>query len=63
MDICNLSNEEFKDLLQKMLKELGRRKDGHSETFNKVENIKKIQTKLKNNWNFKKYTRKISTAD
>ena len=49
MNICNLSNKEFKDLLQKMLKELGRRKDGHSETFNKVENIKKIQTKLKNN--------------
>ena len=48
-EINNLSDEEFKALIIKMLTELGNSKDKHSESFNKeLENIKKNQSELKN---------------
>ena len=42
--INNLPNKEFKALVIRMLTELGKRTDEHSENFNKKqENIKKKQ--------------------
>ena len=44
MEISNLYNKEFKVMIIKMLSELRRRMDEHSEKFNKeLENIKKNQ--------------------
>ena len=41
MEIRNLYNEKFKVVIIKMITELGRRMDEHSENFNKeLENIK-----------------------
>ena len=52
MEISNLPIKEFKVIVIKMISELGRRMDGHSEKFDKaLENIKKKQTKLKNTIN------------
>ena len=52
MKINNLLDKEFKAMVIKMLTELRRRMDEHSENFNKeIENIRKYQTevtKLKN---------------
>ena len=49
MEISKLSHKEFKVMIIKMLKELRRRMDEHSEKFNReLENIKKNQTELKN---------------
>ena len=49
MEISTLSNEEFKVMIVKMLRELGRRMNRQSEKFNKMlENIRKNETKLKN---------------
>ena len=49
MEINNLLDKEFKLMIIKILRELRRRMNGHSEKFNKVlENIRKNQTKLKN---------------
>ena len=50
-EISNLPNKEFKVIIKKMLTELRRRIEEHSEKFNKkLENIdiKKNQTELKN---------------
>ena len=53
MEINNLPDKEFKLMIIKMLNELGRRIDKHSEKFNReLENIKKNQTAEEyNNWN------------
>lgn len=52
IEISDLPNKEFKILVIKILTELGRRMNEHSENFNKeTENIRKYQTevtKLKN---------------
>ena len=49
MEIGSLPNKEFKVMIIKMIKELGRRIDEQSEKFNKaVEDTKKNQTELKN---------------
>ena len=49
MEISKLSHEEFKVMIIKMLRELGRRMNRHSEKFNKMlENIRKNETELKN---------------
>ena len=45
MEISNLPDKEFKVMVIKMVTELGRRVDEHSENFNKErENIRKYQT-------------------
>ena len=36
MDVCNLPDKEFKVMVTKMLTELRRRTDEHSENFNKT---------------------------
>ena len=47
--INNLPDKEFKALVIRMLTELGKRIDKHSENFNQeLENIKKNQSELKN---------------
>ena len=44
MKINNLLDKEFKEMVIKMLTELGRRMDDHSENFNKeIENTRKYQ--------------------
>ena len=49
MDIGNLPEKEFKALVIRMLTELGKRIDEHSENFNKeLENIKNNQSEVKN---------------
>ena len=54
VEISNLPDKEFKVMIIKMLNELGRRMNEHSDKFNKeLENIKKNQTEMK-----KKYTRR-----
>ena len=48
-EVNNLSDEEFKTLVIRMLTEFRRRIEKHSENFNKeLENIKKNQSELKN---------------
>ena len=48
-EMSSLHNEELKVMIIKMLTELGRRMDEHSENFNKeLENIKKNKSELKN---------------
>ena len=48
----NLPDKEFKVMIIKMLNELRRRMDEHSEKFNKqLENINKNQTELNNTIN------------
>ena len=49
METSNLPNKVFKKMITKMLNELRRRMDEHSENFNEeLENIKKDQTEMKN---------------
>ena len=49
MEISNLPDKEFKEMVIKMLTKLGRRMEEHSENFNKeLENIRKNQSELKN---------------
>ena len=49
MEISKLSHEEFKVMIIKMLRELGRRMNRHSEKFNKMlENIRENETEFKN---------------
>ena len=44
MEISNLPDKEFKEMVIKMLTKLGRRMEEHSENFNKeLENIRKNQ--------------------
>lgn len=44
----NLPDKEFKSIVIRLLTKLGKRTDGHCETFNKeLENIKKNQEELK----------------
>ena len=44
MEVSNLPDKDFKVMVIKMLIELGRRIDEHSENFNKeMENIRKYQ--------------------
>ena len=52
VEVNNLPDKEFKVMIIKMLNELRRRMDEHSEKFNKeLENIKKNQTaKEYSNW-------------
>ena len=58
MEISNLPDKEFKVTITKMLNELRRRMDEHSEKFKK-ESIKKNQTELKNTIiEIKKYNRR-----
>ena len=47
VEINSLSDKDFKVMIIKMLNELGKRIDEHSEKF-KRENIEKNQTELKN---------------
>ena len=48
LEIGNLPNKEFKVMILKMIKELRRRMDEHSEKFNKeLEDIENNQTDLK----------------
>ena len=57
VEIDNLSNKEFKVMIIKMIKELGRRMDEHSEKFYKaLESIKKKQIEPKNTITEMKYT-------
>ena len=47
MQLSNLPDKKFKVLFIKMLTELGRRIDEHSENFNKdIENIRKYKTEV-----------------
>ena len=47
-EISSLPDKEFKVMVKKMLTELGRRMDEHSENFsNETENIRKCQTEVK----------------
>ena len=61
-ELSNLPEKEFKVIVIKMLTELGRRIDEHSENFNKaMENIRKYQidvTQLKSIIT-EKYTRRV----
>ena len=52
MEISNLPDKELKVMVIKMLTELGRRMEEHSENFNKeLENIRKpIRAEKYNNW-------------
>ena len=57
VEIGKLPDKEFKVMIIKMIKELGRRMDEHSEKINKeLEDVKKNQTG-EYNWN-EKYTRR-----
>ena len=48
MEISRLSSEEFKVMIMKMLRELGRRMNRHREKFNKrLENTRKNETAFK----------------
>ena len=48
VEISNLPNKQLKVMILKMLNELRRRMDKHSEKFNQeLENIKRNQTELK----------------
>ena len=48
MEISRLSSEEFKVMIMKMLRELGRRMNRQREKFNKrLENIRKNETAFK----------------
>ena len=50
MKIINLPDKEFKEMVIKMLVKLRRRREKHSENFNKeleLENIRKNQSQLK----------------
>ena len=47
MELSNLPDKELKVMVTKMLTELGRRMDEHSENFNKEKNnIRKYQTEV-----------------
>ena len=64
MDVSNIPDKEFKVIVIKMITELGRRMDRHSENFNKeMENIRKYQieiTELKRTiTELKKYIRSV----
>ena len=64
METCNLPDEEFKVMVIKMLTELGRRVNGHSEekVNTERENIRKYQRevrKLNNIITTEKYTREV----
>ena len=67
MELSNLPDKELKVMVTKMLTELGRRMDEHSENFNKEKNnIRKYQTEvtgLKNTITELKNILGISTAD
>ena len=45
IEISNLPNKEFKVIIIKMPKELGRRMDGQSENFNRVREYKEEQNR------------------
>ena len=61
VELSNLPDKEFKVMIIKMLRELGRRMDEQSNKFNKeLENIKKNQRKVKNTITEKKIYYKSS---
>ena len=62
VEVSNLPRKKFKVMTVKILKELRRRMDEHSENFNKeLENIKKNKTELKNTITEMKNTDRKST--
>ena len=47
VEICNLTGKKLKVIVTKVLTELRRRMDEHSENFNKeIKNIRKYQTRV-----------------